>query len=121
MQERRNFGETVRLSSVSYHLSTDANQLHPEDDVLGLLGPDDNRVPGFTALRQVCCLHLFNPPDIDSVIQLATAFSIVLAVTFGLMQLFPERPAVQRSFPYNGLKAELGGKPTRALEDDDVD
>jgi NADH dehydrogenase (ubiquinone) 1 beta subcomplex subunit 8 len=68
-------------------------QMHEREELYSMWGPDIPHVAPATALRQ---------------------FTIALSgfVAFGLLcnyALVPERPAISRQFPFDGLVKELGG------------
>lgn len=117
MQSRSNFGETVsspfispssmshtRLSRLlpTHGVQELTFQLHEEDDVLGMWGPDYQSTSGLSALGQ-----------------LTIAFTLMGVTFFVIRAMAPELPAVRREFPFNGLEKETGGQPGPALEYED--
>ncbi|TYJ54138.1 hypothetical protein B9479_005236 [Cryptococcus floricola] len=66
--------------------------VHESEDVIGMWGPDVHKTSWQSAL-----------------LQLSGAFGLVGVAAFFLIQTRPERPAVAREYPYNGLEQELGG------------
>ncbi|WVO16148.1 hypothetical protein L204_103818 [Cryptococcus depauperatus] len=66
--------------------------VHESEDVLGMWGPDVHKTSWQSAL-----------------FQLTTAFSLIGVVAYVLIENRPERPAIARDYPYNGLERELGG------------
>ncbi|KAI0707326.1 hypothetical protein C8Q76DRAFT_696541 [Earliella scabrosa] len=85
MQFRRNFGETSSSCLTP-------EQLHEQEEVLSMWGPDVPVVPPQTAARW---------------------FSIAVLgfVSFGVLCNYahPEIPAIRREYPFSGLVSELGG------------
>jgi len=68
-------------------------QMHEREEMFSMWGPDIHHVDPATALRQ---------------------FTIAVSgfVAFGLLcnyALVPDRPAIPRQYPYDGLVKELGG------------
>lgn len=100
-QEKRNFGETVSASPTLHRCGSVADvvafgsgfQLHEQDDVLSVWAPDVHAVPASSALRQL----------IVAIGVVGVFGSIVYAAT-------PEKPALPRTYPRDGLAAELGGE-----------
>ncbi|WVQ72488.1 hypothetical protein IAR50_002043 [Cryptococcus sp. DSM 104548] len=66
--------------------------IHESEDVIGMWGPDVHKTSWQSAL-----------------LQLSGAIGLVGAFAFFVVQVRPERPAVAREYPYNGLEQELGG------------
>ncbi|ETS64995.1 hypothetical protein PaG_00443 [Moesziomyces aphidis] len=71
--------------------------LHEQDDVLSVWAPDVHAVPASSALRQF----------IVAIGVVGVFGSIVYAAT-------PEKPALPRTYPRDGLAAELGGEQVAA-------
>ncbi|KAH9994885.1 hypothetical protein BJV77DRAFT_993644 [Russula vinacea] len=76
--------------------------MHEREEMYSMWGPDIPHVAPATALRH---------------------FTIAVSgfVAFGLLcnyVLVPERPAIPRQFPYDGLVKELGGIEANNLEED---
>jgi len=69
-----------------------SHQLHEEDDVLNMWSPDAYKVPGPLALR-----HFL------------TAAGAIALFSYGVYLTVPEAPMLRKSFPRDGLAAELGG------------
>ncbi|KAJ7067031.1 hypothetical protein C8F01DRAFT_1247437 [Mycena amicta] len=67
--------------------------VHHHEEVNSMWGPDIPVVPPNRALRQF----------------LIAAGGFVTAALFMRFFLVPERPAIPREYPYNGLETELGG------------
>ena len=68
-------------------------QMHEREEMYSMWGPDIPHVAPATALRHF-------------------TFAVSGFVAFGLLcnyVLVPERPAIPRQFPYDGLVKELGG------------
>ncbi|WFD27164.1 hypothetical protein MNAN1_002160 [Malassezia nana] len=66
--------------------------LHEEDDILNMWSPDAYKVPGPLALR-----HFL------------TAAGAIALFGYGVYLTVPEPPMLRKSFPRDGLAAELGG------------
>ncbi|KAJ7227288.1 hypothetical protein GGX14DRAFT_347254 [Mycena pura] len=73
--------------------------LHHYEEVNSMWGPDIPVIPPQQALRQF----------------LIAAGCFVGAGLFIRAFLVPERPAIPREYPYNGLEVELGGHKVHAL------
>ncbi|CCU98782.1 unnamed protein product [Malassezia sympodialis ATCC 42132] len=71
--------------------------LHEEDDVLNMWSPDAYKVPGPLALR-----HFL------------TAAGALALFSYGVYLTVPEAPMLRKSFPRDGLAAELGGSQAAA-------
>ncbi|OCH95372.1 hypothetical protein OBBRIDRAFT_830935 [Obba rivulosa] len=79
--------------------------VHELEDVLGMWGPDIPIVDPQTALRHF-----------------TIAWTGILAFAlFVKYALVPERPAVPREYPYDGLKEELGGVNQAPVWDESED
>ncbi|ORX36631.1 hypothetical protein BD324DRAFT_626623 [Kockovaella imperatae] len=66
--------------------------LHEENDMLGIFGPDK---PAVSSLR--------------ATLQILTATACVALIGYIGTKIMPERSAVPRQYPYNGLEKEYGG------------
>ncbi|KAI8081456.1 uncharacterized protein BX664DRAFT_340435 [Halteromyces radiatus] len=80
--------------------------LHEEDELLGVWAPD---------------LHTYSP--YKALAQLALATGVLTAFAGLVYSTYPERPAVQRTYPNDGLKKDLGfregdARPRGARPDD---
>ncbi|KAN0061351.1 hypothetical protein ACQY0O_006198 [Thecaphora frezii] len=71
--------------------------LHEQDDVLGVWAPDVHAVPAASALRQFL-------------------MAVGVVVLFGstVYATTPQKPALPRTYPRDGLAAELGGSQVAA-------
>ncbi|KAG0169884.1 hypothetical protein DFQ28_002790 [Apophysomyces sp. BC1034] len=67
--------------------------LHEEDEILGVWGPDIHTYSPYKALGQ---LTLF--------------FTLLGGFSAFIYKVRPERPCAQRSYPFDGLKEELGSR-----------
>ncbi|KAI8377958.1 uncharacterized protein BYT42DRAFT_572319 [Radiomyces spectabilis] len=67
--------------------------LHEEDEIFSVWGPD---------------LHTYSP--YKALAQLGLAALITAGFAGIVYKTYPDRPAVQRTYPYDGLKAELGAR-----------
>ncbi|KAF7727964.1 hypothetical protein EC973_006852 [Apophysomyces ossiformis] len=67
--------------------------VHEEDEILGVWGPDIHTYSPYKALGQ---LTLF--------------FALVGGFSAFIYKVQPERPAIKRSYPFDGLKEELGSR-----------
>ncbi|KAI9318202.1 hypothetical protein BX666DRAFT_2018875 [Dichotomocladium elegans] len=80
--------------------------LHEEDEILGVWGPDLHSYSTWKALGQ---LGLF--------------VASMAGLSFVVYNTYPDRPAVKRTYPFDGLKAELGSRDydirTRGARPDD--
>jgi NADH dehydrogenase (ubiquinone) 1 beta subcomplex subunit 8 len=73
----------------------DVYQIHEQDEVLSMWGPDPPPIRPQEALKQLTLAALG-----------------FVGVGFLIKEmLVPEMPAVRREYPYGGLVAELGGVP----------
>jgi NADH dehydrogenase (ubiquinone) 1 beta subcomplex subunit 8 len=98
MQMRRNFGDTVSNlffihPTPPFVLISSNRQMHEREEMYSMWGPDISHVDPATALRHFAIA--------------ASGF-----VAFGLLcnyALVPDRPAVPRQYPFDGLVKELGG------------
>ncbi|EST04548.1 NADH dehydrogenase [ubiquinone] 1 beta subcomplex subunit 8 [Kalmanozyma brasiliensis GHG001] len=70
---------------------------HEQADVLSVWAPDVHAVPAASALRQF-----------------AVAIGVVVLVGSTIYAATPERPALPRTYPRDGLAAELGGEQVAA-------
>lgn len=77
-------------------------QPHEEDDVLSVWAPDEHAVPPGSALRQVL-----------------VAFGLFGAFAGLVYGTLPDRPALPRTYPREGLRDELAGGPAPAEGDFD--
>ena len=97
-QTRRNYGDTVRLSTqlirgcfIETFFSL-ACQLHEQEELYSMWGPDVPSIPPKTA-----------------VFQFGIAASVFLGLALIANALTPERDSIPREYPYSGLVKELGG------------
>ncbi|KAI7898383.1 uncharacterized protein BX663DRAFT_525119 [Cokeromyces recurvatus] len=67
--------------------------VHEEDELFGVWAPD---------------LHHYSP--YKAAAQLALAASIFVGFTGLIYMTYPEKPAVPRTYPYNGLAEEFGAR-----------
>jgi hypothetical protein len=93
-QMRRNFGDTVSTlfcrPCISSHISS---QLHEQEELYSMWGPDIPVVPPPIALRQVTLV----------------ALGLISFGFFIKYALVPDPHFVRRQYPYSGLVVELGG------------
>ncbi|KAL1926412.1 hypothetical protein VTP01DRAFT_5741 [Rhizomucor pusillus] len=67
--------------------------VHEEDELMGVWAPD---------------LHTYSP--YKALAQLGLFAGVITAFSYFVYNTYPERPAEKRTYPYNGLKAELGSR-----------
>ncbi|CDH56272.1 nadh-ubiquinone oxidoreductase ashi subunit (ci-ashi or ndufb8) domain-containing protein [Lichtheimia corymbifera JMRC:FSU:9682] len=67
--------------------------VHEEDELYGVWAPD-----------------LFHYSPYKALAQLGLAAGIFAGVSYLVYNNYPERPASKRTYPYDGLKAELGSR-----------
>ena len=103
-QMRRNFGDTVswECSIYSFIILTTSPQLHEQEELVSMWGPDIPVIPPPIALFQ---------------------FTLVTFgfITFGFLvkgALIPDRSAVPRVYPFSGLVTELGGADENKVSSD---
>ncbi|KAI9266529.1 hypothetical protein BDA99DRAFT_505932 [Phascolomyces articulosus] len=67
--------------------------VHEEDELMGVWAPD---------------LHTYSP--YKALAQLGLATAAIGGFAYFISKTYPEPPAVRRTYPYEGLKAELGSR-----------
>ncbi|WWC70070.1 uncharacterized protein I206_104016 [Kwoniella pini CBS 10737] len=91
-QQREPFGWWDRQERKNF-----GEVMHESEDVIGMWGPDVHKTTPWSAL-----------------FQLSVAFSLIGVASYALISNRPERPVAQRTYPFNGLEKELGGKDVAA-------
>ncbi|KAI9492064.1 hypothetical protein BDB00DRAFT_830040 [Zychaea mexicana] len=67
--------------------------VHEEDELMGVWAPD---------------LHTYSP--YKALAQLGLAGGLIAGFAYFIYNTYPEPPAAKRTYPYDGLKAELGSR-----------
>ncbi|EKD00334.1 hypothetical protein A1Q2_05392 [Trichosporon asahii var. asahii CBS 8904] len=89
-QERKNFDEVVSI--ICHHTDEADRQVHEEEDALSMWSPDQHRVEASRAALGI-----------------VTMLALVAGFSYYVTIHRPQRKAVARNYPYNGLEKELGG------------